>query len=132
MVDMKGLMIGELRFVALLLMACFLVVTVMCTVLMANMASAGNSAHCTDEPALADCLISKIGHGAMNGLVLVNVLLLMVGGVVLVLKHKINELQENYFGRWWQSWCAKILCFQDYLIVLFSKGIVRSKIYGSV
>lgn len=123
---MKRLMTGTFRFIALLAMSCFVVVVVMCTVLMTTSVS---DAHCSDKLALPDCLMSRMDHDAVNKFVLVNTFLLMIGGVVFVLRYKIKEIQESFLECWWR---VEVLFFQGYLIELFSRGIVRSKIYEAV
>lgn len=130
--NMKKMMTGTSRFVALLVTVCFGVVVVMCTAVMAEAVGASDGAHCSDEPALADCLMSKVGHGVMNEFVFVNIICLMVGGVVFVLRYKKRELQEIVFRHSRRLRYADVLYFRDFLIELFSRGIVRSKIYDLV
>lgn len=125
---MKGLV--PVRCLALLVVGCFVVVAVVCTALMTGAVSAGsNSANCADKSALFGCLMSKSDHRAVNEFVLVNTLLFMAAGVVFVLRYKMKELQNSLFKYWRQFWCAEVLCWRDYLTELFSRGIVRSKIY---
>lgn len=132
--DMRGLRIGTTHFFALLAMGSFMAATVACTVLMNGAVGAGDSAHCADKIALAGCLMSKVDHGVVNEFILANILLFAAGSVVFVSRHKIRELQESLFGCWrrYRRRRAEILCFQSYLMELFIRGILRSKIYGTV
>lgn len=130
---MNRLMTGAYRFVALLLVGCFGVMAIMCCAELAFGGVAGSSGdYCDDRPALSGCLMSRLGHGAVNELVLVATVWLIVIGATFILWQKRKDLQRNIFRCRWRIQCAEILCFRDYLIELFSKGIVRSKIYGSI
>ena len=128
MVDMKGSITETRHFVALLLVGCFGVVAAACCVqLTASSGVMSGSDHCDG---LSSCLMSRLGYGAVNEFVLVSILGLMAVSVVFVLWHKGKELQKNFFKCWWRFWRAESLCWQDYLIGHFSRGVVRSKIYG--
>ena len=131
--DMSRLMTGASPFVALLLVICFGLMAIMCSVGLSYKGVVGSSNdHCADKLVLSGCLMSELKHGAVNEVFLVNIFLLVMGSMVLVLRYKTRELQENIFRYWWRFWRMELLSFNNYLVVLFSRGIVRSKIYGLV
>jgi hypothetical protein len=129
--DMNKLMTGMSSFTALLLVFCFGLMAIMC---FAGLSFGGvvgsNDDHCADKMVLSGCLMSELGSGAVTEVVLVSIFLLVIGGVAIVLRYKAKELQESVFRCWRRFWCVESLYFYNYLVVLFSRGIVRSKIYG--